>query len=545
MSQTDTRPGFRLPWTAERSDAGQPGDAPGDAPTEEPAMETTGEPAGDGTAQPADASVAVDDPTAAEEHVTTDMIDATAITAARRPTKFMADLSRAMQTAAEASRDETMARFASPMRRPPSRRSSTGSADEAAGLRRRADDDVAAVREWSKAEIARIREETEARIAARKAALDGEIDAHAAIIEARVERVDATVDRVRGRDGRVLRAPARRGGPDPHRDDGRGHARPARPVRASRPRSPRPRRAPSRPPIRSSRTPSPRPRSTRGTDRRRGARRGRDRAADRDRGPGRERARLRGPGRERARRGRRAGRSVEGEPEPAAMPDPDFAAAEAEAASFSGDLDDDDGLTKLAESSDAPADEAPAAGPAARASGRVTTRVVVLGLVSVASIATFKRSLGRVSGVSAIGVASGPDGEFVFTVSHDAGLALGDAITALPGFEARSPPRRPTASRSPHTTPTPATDPHRSPRSHPWPVPPSSSPFRRTRPSRSATELLEAGFEVIEVEDPRELERGARGRQDIALAILDGEVDATRHAPTRPPCATPAGRSRR
>ena len=68
---------------------------------------------------------------------------------------------------------------------------------------------------------------------------------------------------------------------------------------------------------------------------------------------------------------------------------------------------------------------------------RVSTRVVVLGLVSVASIATFKRSLGRVSGVSAIGVASGPDGEFVFTVSHDAGLGLANAITALPGFEAR------------------------------------------------------------------------------------------------------------
>ena len=56
---------------------------------------------------------------------------------------------------------------------------------------------------------------------------------------------------------------------------------------------------------------------------------------------------------------------------------------------------------------------------------RATTRVIVLGLVSVASIATFKRSLGRVPGVSTIGVASGPDGEFVFTVSHDAGIAPG------------------------------------------------------------------------------------------------------------------------
>ena len=67
---------------------------------------------------------------------------------------------------------------------------------------------------------------------------------------------------------------------------------------------------------------------------------------------------------------------------------------------------------------------------------RVTTRVVVLGLVSVASIATFKRSLGRVPGVSAIGVASGPDGEFVFTVSHDSGFGLADAIGGLPGFDA-------------------------------------------------------------------------------------------------------------
>ncbi|MEO8571690.1 MAG: hypothetical protein ABI553_08295, partial [Chloroflexota bacterium] len=68
---------------------------------------------------------------------------------------------------------------------------------------------------------------------------------------------------------------------------------------------------------------------------------------------------------------------------------------------------------------------------------RSTTRVVVNGLVSVASIATFKRSLGHVAGVSAIGVASGPDGEFVFTVSHGAGVVLADAISELPGFGAQ------------------------------------------------------------------------------------------------------------
>ena len=80
---------------------------------------------------------------------------------------------------------------------------------------------------------------------------------------------------------------------------------------------------------------------------------------------------------------------------------------------------------------------AEAAGETPASNERVVTRVVVLGLVSVASIATFKRSLGRSQGVMAIGVASGPDGEFVFTVTHEAGLSLRDAIVALPGFDAR------------------------------------------------------------------------------------------------------------
>jgi hypothetical protein len=117
----------------------------------------------------------------------------------------------------------------------------------------------------------------------------------------------------------------------------------------------------------------------------------------------------------------------------------DFAAAEAEAATFVGDLDHDDGLASLAERGSASSADpvAPADVTDSPASGeRKTARVVVLGLVSVASIATFKRSLGRVPGVSAIGVASGPDGEFVFTVSHDPGFGLAQAIVALPGFDA-------------------------------------------------------------------------------------------------------------
>jgi hypothetical protein len=387
-------------------------------------MEMTGEPVGEGTAQPADASVAVDDPTAAEEHMTTDTTDATAITAARRPTKFMADLSRAMQTAAESSRDETMTRFASDAK-VAVEEIRTGSAEEAAGLRRRADDDVAAVREWSKTEIARIREETDARIVARKSALDGEMDAFAAIIEARVERVNKTVTEFEAEMTEFFeRLLAEQ---DPTRIATMAQAMPDPPdlsAIAATVTEAAPRVVPTADPVEAD-AEAPTAEAPAETETQT------ETEVQAESEPVFEAQAESEPVAPDA-----PVESVEGEPEPAVLPDPDFAAAEAEAASFSGDLDDDDGLTKLAESSDAPADEAPAASPAARASGRVTTRVVVLGLVSVASIATFKRSLGRVSGVSAIGVASGPDGEFVFTVSHDAGLALGEAISALPGFDA-------------------------------------------------------------------------------------------------------------
>jgi hypothetical protein len=73
----------------------------------------------------------------------------------------------------------------------------------------------------------------------------------------------------------------------------------------------------------------------------------------------------------------------------------------------------------------------------ARAASEATSKVVVTGLISVASIASFKRHLGRVSGVQSVGVSSGPDGEFVFTVHHDAGVDLREVVPSLPGFRAR------------------------------------------------------------------------------------------------------------
>ena len=66
-----------------------------------------------------------------------------------------------------------------------------------------------------------------------------------------------------------------------------------------------------------------------------------------------------------------------------------------------------------------------------------TTQVVVSGLVSVASIASFKRHLGRLSGVKSVAVASGPEGEFVFNVTHRPDVSFRDAIPSMPGFAAR------------------------------------------------------------------------------------------------------------
>ena len=61
----------------------------------------------------------------------------------------------------------------------------------------------------------------------------------------------------------------------------------------------------------------------------------------------------------------------------------------------------------------------------------------MVGLVSVASIASFKRHLARVPGVQSVGVSSGPDGEFVFAVNHAGEVVLRDVIPALPSFQAR------------------------------------------------------------------------------------------------------------
>jgi hypothetical protein len=428
MAQTETRPGFRLPWTAERGESGAP---PEDAVEESPA---------DG------------DTPVAEETETPQMIDTTdapeaapaptgTATSGRRPTKFLADLSHAMQVAAETARDETMARFESEAKTAVEEVNAKA-ADEAAGLRRQADDDVAAIRDWSKAEIARIRGETEARIASRKIDLDEEIEAHAGVVSARVERVGTAVTAFQAEMGEFFeRLLAEE---DPTRIATMAETMPDPPSLAEVVASMVP---PSPAALRVVREAAAEERDAAGAaealaaaEAYRGLDHGSDAEASSDEAATTDaestEANAEATTTEASDITEGTG-STEGAAEASAdgaTAEPDFAAAEAEALAFTGDLGDEPSATPAEASAGLPAE--PEA-HLATSGGRGTTRVVVLGLVSVASIATFKRSLGRVPGVSAIGVASGPDGEFVFTVSHDSELSLADAITALPGFEAK------------------------------------------------------------------------------------------------------------
>ena len=112
---------------------------------------------------------------------------------------------------------------------------------------------------------------------------------------------------------------------------------------------------------------------------------------------------------------------------------PDISAQREQIMGATEPLPNSDATQAEAEAAEAAVERTAASGPATVES----TRVVVVGLVSVASIATFKRQLGRLAGVKNVGVSSGPDGEFIFTVGHGSDIYLSDLITTLPAFQAR------------------------------------------------------------------------------------------------------------
>jgi hypothetical protein len=456
MATTDARTGFRLPWGSDRGESDQGVEGATDAATAQdgPAAQESE------TAEMIDAVPAASEPTAAGEAalVGPSAAETSAVPSTpepsdvgRKPNKFLADLTRAMQAAAESAREETLARFAADAKQH-IETIHTDSAAEATELRKRADDDVAAVRDWSKAEIARIREETDERINARKGRLEREIEEHAAEIEARIERVQTRVaafeaemaaffERLLAEDDPTRFAAMAESLPEPppfdRIDTGSAWATPA----------PDPTPAASQAPEAPEADPSTAAAETTTDD-------------DDPAATSLEASAVHDPvdgGASPSEHGDLAGMGAEVaatavEPAPVAEADPrlaaigveaDFAAAEAEAAAFTPDEGAPaDGVPT--EEMPVIADEALAArlaglvpDPDAPAGEATTTRVVVVGLVSVASIAGFKRHLSRVAGVQTVGVSSGPDGEFVFSVTHGSDLSLRDAVTTLPGFAAR------------------------------------------------------------------------------------------------------------
>lgn len=449
MAQTEQRAGFRL-WGLARG-AGEPGrpqDEPEETSEASAVAETAPETSAVAAEPPAETVAGTDAETppetepAAEGAVDVPPVAPAEPTAAPHlPTRFLAEMARAMQAAASDERGRVLETF-----RVDVKTYIEGihgrAADEVGQLKKQADDDVAAVREWSKAEIARIREETERRIATRRGELDRHLEDHAALIESEIERVQAAVtayeretesffERLVAETDPAVIAELARLMPDPPSLEvadaaartaalGELLRRPAEavePVADTEPATEAAAAEPESPPI------------------------GVPVDGGVETAPAAE-----VPGEEPL------------DPRLAALAmTPDLALAEREAVVDAANTAE---VEAPAETVGEPIEEVSEESIAARlaglvpssgqpANGRsmrhgheppanaVTEQVVVLGLTSVASIASFKRYLGRLAGVAAVGVSSGPDGEFIFKVSHEPTVVLHDLVPTLPGFAAR------------------------------------------------------------------------------------------------------------
>jgi hypothetical protein len=471
MATTDAKSGFRLPWSADRNESDSQVDgAVQDAGGEDPAQTTSQHE----TSTMTDTAPPTPDTGTGMSSGVTSPADGAA-PATRKPNKFMADLTRAMQAAAESARADTLERFSAEAKAHiESIHAST--ADEATQLRKKADDDIAAVREWSKTEIARIREETDERIAHRKDVLEREIESHAAQIEERIERVQQRVasfesqmasffERLLAEEDPTRFASMAESLPEPPPFDAdaawaSAPVASAAPVETAAVEAAAVTEAPAEPEAVAeapaemlSEAPQPEIAETdepgleapEGTW---GAPESTATAEDVPSGWGELSAPEHFAETATATATEDSGDLFGIAPDDTATSEtdprldalglsPDFAAAEAEAGGVPAESETpEEEIPVIAD--DALAARLAGLVPDTAATGETaTTRVIVTGLVSVASIAGFKRNLARVSGVHSVGVTSGPDGEFVFAVTHDAGMALGESIASLPGFGAR------------------------------------------------------------------------------------------------------------
>ena len=519
MASTDTRSGFRLPWSSDRShdesapeaaDAVAAEDAaPADPEPADPAWPQTDINAALGLTRTEQRPAEAPPTPPADTEDPTPMIDvapSAPATAPRKPSKLMVDLSTAIRATAEAAQAQTLEQVATDSQQVVEaiRASST---DGAAALKTQSDEDLAGIREWSKAEIARIREETDARITARKATLEDELAGHAAAVERRVDEVSAEVARFEAAMAAYRERLERE--EDPARLATMAEEVPETPsfeawadmgtlditpveveaetvepetatetVEATADAEPAPVvedwYAPAEETAESTET----------------AEATTSAWGDETNGwtepePATEDAQATAEGDDVPRWA--AGETPEGFPagdeteagDPvdrgaimaaleaaaeavvaaeSAAESADQAEAAADVAETAAELlvgrqaDEQDYDPEAAAAMNARVDAGgydtesfadrlaslmPGHGDAAGGAEERTTQVIVGGLVSVASIASFKRHLGRLQGVTAVAVASGPEGEFVFNVTHRADMSFRDAIPTMPGFAAR------------------------------------------------------------------------------------------------------------
>lgn len=428
MATTESRTGFRLPWNPDQAPAlddvgesldGEPqaGDPERSAPRMEAAVAV--EPTPDQAGEPAAAAVTAAAPVAEAAP-------------ARRPTKFLIDLTHAMQAAAEQARATTLEQFRVEGSTYVEQIKGRSVAD-ADALRRHAEEDVAGIKEWSRTAIARIREQAENRIAGRRGQLDGQLTRHAALVEQNVARIEVQIasfeaemaaffdELLAETDVSMLAARAQQMPEAPafgEPDEAAFAALLAEPG--------------SGVPV-AAQVAEPEPMVDVAPD---------ARTAEATSDAGVEPAASAAEP-DVAQHAEPDGDSPARDPRLAQLGlTPDFASAEADAAEAAAaevseipELDGDGLAARLAGRVLPPgpgdsAEEGPAAPMA-------STQVAVAGLVSVASIASFKRHLGRLAGVRHVSVSSGPDGEFRFAVQHEATLSLRDVIPTLPGFGAR------------------------------------------------------------------------------------------------------------
>jgi hypothetical protein len=400
---TDSRTGFRAPWSTDQDED----EAPGAGPDSSDAR--GGSPSDGFPARAADASSA---PTARVNPWASagQAPPAGGPAPAGRQAQFLLELRRAMQQAAESAREESLARFQVEAKTIIEAVHSQ-SAEGAEALRHRAEEDVAAIREWSKAEIARIRDEAESRISGRRLELETQVERHAAVIEREIERIH--------RRGEAFESEMATFFEHLFAEDD-----PARFAMLAR-NLPEPPAMEVDPGLAAGLSWS----SPDVEDR--------DGSADEPTNDGFQVAGEAGEAVDDAAAVDREDAPLDPRLVALGLTSDDAAAAEAEALASIDEVPADDEIVAIDDSALAArlAGLVPM-GTAADGSahGTASTRVVVVGLVSVSSIAGFKRQLSRTSGVQTVGVSSTAEGDFIFDVTHQAGVDMAAVVPTLAEF---------------------------------------------------------------------------------------------------------------